>query len=231
MKKWDKILSEVNDILRSDWKIREGRKIPEVEDIKLGNDAVKIECAVFYADMRGSTMLVQTHKDTFAAKMYKLFLRTACDVIQNNDGVIVFFDGDRVMAVFYGDCKCSNSAKAGLQLNAIVNTINMKIIDRFPATSYKIDYSAGIDMSEMLVVRTGIRNSNDLAWIGTAANNAAKLSELRSYKEKTFITQRVFNKLAKTSKYNADGSKCMWKALDMRIMGEPIFGSSWFWSF
>ena len=34
----------------------------------------------------------------------------------------------------------------------------------------------GIDTSELLVARTGIRGFNELVWVGRAANHAAKLS-------------------------------------------------------
>lgn len=231
MKSWNDVLNDVKNIFKTTWTIREGRKVPEAEDIKLDNDAVLIECAILYADMRGSTALVQKYQNTFAAKIYKAFLRTACNVIRNNTGVITSFDGDRVMATFYGDSKCSNAAKTGLQLKAVIDEINNTIMNKSCMTDYKIDYAAGIDISNLLVVRTGIRNSNDLAWIGTAANNAAKLSELRSYREKTFITERVFNRLSKTLKYNADGTKCMWTKLDLTVMGEAVFGSSWYWTF
>lgn len=231
MKTWDDILNEVKKILDSSWEVRDGRKIPESTDIKLDNDAVKIECAILYADMRESTKLVQKYKSTFAAKIYKSFLLAACDVIRNNEGVITSFDGDRVMAAFYGNSKCSDAAKTGLQIYAIMKAINEEIVKRYPTTNYRIDYATGIDVSELLVIRTGIRGSNDLAWIGVAANNAAKLSELRSYNEKTFITKRVFDRLNKTSKYNADQTKCMWRELDVRVMGEEVLGSSWSWSF
>ena len=232
MKSADEILKEVTFIMDSNWNVRTGRDVPDLESLRLNNDdAIEIEGAVLYADMRGSTNLVQKHTDKFAAKMYKVFLRIASNVVRNNNGVITSFDGDRIMAVFYGNSKCSDAAKTGLQLNAVIRDCNEKLIKRKFATNYQINYAVGVDVSKLFVVRTGIRGANDLAWIGTAANNAAKLSELRSYEEKTFITQRVFTRLATPSKYSANGGRCMWNELDMKIMGETIFGSSWFWSF
>ena len=110
--------------------------------------------------------------------MYKIYLHTVSEVLRANNGVITAFDGDRVMGVFIGDSKCSSSAKAGLQIYAAVKKLNEQIVSVYPNSRYAIDYAAGIDVSDLFVVRTGIRGSNDLAWIGTAANNAAKLSEM-----------------------------------------------------
>lgn len=231
MKTLEQIRQNVKGILTTNWKRRNGYVIPESTDVELGNEAVEFEAAVLYADMRKSTNLVQGFRDYFAAKMYKAFLATVCDVIKNNEGTITSFDGDRVMGVFIGDSKCSNSAKAGLQIYAAVKKLNEQIVSVYPNSRYVIDYAAGIDVSDLFVVRTGIRGSNDLAWIGTAANNAAKLSEM-SYPEcKTFITGRVLDRLNKQSKYGGANNSCMWSDLKQTIMGQPIWGSSWWWNF
>lgn len=162
---------------------------------------------------------------------YKAFLATVCDVINNNEGTITSFDGDRVMGVFIGDSKCSSSAKAGLQIYAAVKKLNEQIVSVYPKSRYAIDYAVGIDVSDLFVVRTGIRGSNDLAWIGTAANNAAKLSEMSYLECKTFITGRVLDRLNKQSKYGGANNSYMWSDLKQTIMGQPIWGSSWWWNF
>jgi class 3 adenylate cyclase len=51
----------------------------------------------------------------------------------------------------------------------------------------------GVDTSDVLVVRAGIRNNNDLTWVGQAANIAAKLSTIRNYPYTIQITQRTYN--------------------------------------
>lgn len=231
MKTWTEILDAVKHVYSEPWSRRDGRKVPGAEDIALGNVGVDIEGAVLYADMRSSTDLVDSYKDSFAAEMYKTFLVTACDVIRNNNGVITSFDGDRVMGIFYGDRKCSDSAKTGLQIHAIMRAVNKQIVESYPSTKFRIDYAVGIDVSNLLAIRTGIRGSNDLAWIGAAANNAAKLSELRSFSDKTFITKRLFQRLNKQSMYGGKNSECMWRGLDVNVMGQQVMGSSWTWTF
>jgi hypothetical protein len=48
--------------------------------------------------------------------------------------------------------------------------------------------------------RTGIRGSNDLVWVGRAANHAAKLSSLREDNFATWITADVYDKMNDSSK-------------------------------
>lgn len=62
---------EVDAVFRMQWKGRDGRKVPEPVDVKLGNDAVKFEGTVLYADLADSTNLVNGYYLWFAAEVYK----------------------------------------------------------------------------------------------------------------------------------------------------------------
>ena len=228
----NEIRHKVAEIFRTNWGRRKGMCVPESDSLQLGNDAVIIEGAVLYADLKESTNLVNEYKDYFAAEVYKAFLITACSVIKKNDGAITSFDGDRVMAVFIGDRKCSNATKCGLQLFSAVKVINEELARQYPSCAYRIDYAAGIDVSNLFVARTGVRGANDLAWIGNAANIAAKLSEIRGQVGKTFITERVFTRMSDISKFSSpDRQRCMWSPLDMNILGQRVYQSNWWWDF
>lgn len=231
MKSLDDIKEDCKTLFATKWQRRSGYVIPETSDIKLGNDAVQIEAAVLYADLAGSTNLVTGYHDYFAAEVIKSFLYASCEVIKNNDGNITSFDGDRVMAIFLGDAKCTKAAKAGLQIAAAVNAVNDELHLAYQKTLYSLDYAVGIDVGNLFVIRTGIRGNNDLSWIGTPANIAAKLSEMRGRREKVLITKAVFERMNKSSRMSRGEGKCMWSDIDLNIFGEKIYGSSWYWSF
>jgi hypothetical protein len=55
--------SEVKKIFGTTWTSREGQVIPEAEDLKLGNDALKLDGTVLYADLAESTNLVITRAE------------------------------------------------------------------------------------------------------------------------------------------------------------------------
>jgi len=63
MKNLNEIELLVDDILLTDWQKRKGQKVPETEDVRLGNDAVELEGTVLYADLADSTGLVEGYKD------------------------------------------------------------------------------------------------------------------------------------------------------------------------
>jgi class 3 adenylate cyclase len=230
MKNGDEIRKQVAEILKTDWKRREGRTVPEAEDVQLGNDAVELEATVLYADMADSTALVKGYKDWFAAEIYKAYLYGACEIIRNNNGVITAFDGDRVMAVFFGDSRNTAAAKAALQINYFSNSIvNEEIKARYKDTAFTLDQAVGIDTSKLLVARTGIRGSNDLVWVGRSANYAAKMCSLRNGMNKSFITQEVFDRLHESAKYGGKDKQIMWNKVMWQEMGISIYQSSYWW--
>ena len=231
MKKLSEIELLVDEILSTDWKRRKGQKVPEAEDVRLGNDAVELEGTVLYADLADSTGLVEGYKDWFAAEIYKAYLICACELIRNNGGVITAFDGDRVMAVFIGDYKSSAAAKCALQINYVVEKIiNPKIKRRYDNTSFHLRQSIGIDTSNLFVARTGLRGANDLVWVGRAANFAAKLCSLRDDNYTTFITAEVFQKLSEDVRYGGEPQQMMWTKFIWDEKGIVAYKSSWQWA-
>jgi len=226
----DDIQKEVKDILKTDWKRRDGTVVPEAESVKLGNDAVCLKGTVLYADLADSTALVKGYKDWFAAEIYKSYLLSMCRIIRLNNGVITAFDGDRVMAVFIGDSKDPAAAKTGLMINYVVqNIINKAIKDQYPTTGFQIQQAVGIDSSDLFIARTGIRGSNDLVWVGRAANYAAKLCSLREASYATYISDNVFAGLNEQTWYGGTTRTMMWEKVMWNEQGIPVYRSSWWW--
>ena len=230
MKTLDEIIVEVKKTFSSPWTERDGIVVPEPADLLLGNDAVRLDATILYADMNDSTGLVDGYKDWFAAEIYKSYLLSACHVLRNNGGVITSFDGDRVMAVFIGKSKNSMATKAALQINAVVRRINGALTEKYPTTGYSLTQAIGIDTSKILAARTGIRDSNDLVWVGTAANHAAKLCSEATADKPTVITSAVYGLLNDPSKYGGNPKKNMWEKATA-INQTEIYRSSWHWNF
>lgn len=227
MKTGAEILKEVKEILATTWEQRKGIKVPESENVTLGNDAVTIDGTVLYADMADSTGLVNGFKDWFAAEVYKCYLVAASHLIRNNSGVITAFDGDRVMAVFHGELKNVSAVKAGLQINWAVREINSGLRARYPNSAFQLKHSVGIDTSSLFVAKTGIRNSNDLVWVGRAANYAAKLCDTVDHVN---VTDAVFANLSDTTRYGGTPRQIMWSRYHWNIGNIPIYRSNWIWT-
>jgi class 3 adenylate cyclase len=225
------IRAEVAAIFATKWQNRDGAAVPESEDVKLGNDAVKLMGTVLYADLEDSTELVDHYKNWFAAEIYKAYLVTACRIIRDNGGEITAFDGDRIMAVYLGGTKNTHAARSALKINwAVRKLINPAIQEAYSNTSFQLKQTVGIDTSSLFVARTGIRGSNDLVWVGRSANYAAKLCTLRDVGYSSIITEAVFDKLKEKSKYGGQPRKLMWEKIMWEEMGITVYGSNWTWA-
>ena len=222
----DDLNSEVKKILKESWTTREGRVVPDPEDLGLGNDAVLLDGTVLYADLNGSTNLVESKKPEFAAEVYKCFLTCAARVIRAEGGEITAYDGDRIMAVYLGDSKNSDAARTALRINYSVNKIiNPAIKNQYPGTSYSVTHVVGIDTSNLFVARIGVRGDNDLVWVGRAANYAAKLSDGAGAPSQ--ITADVYDKLNNASKYGKDGQNMWVRATAPALGNKTIYTSTW----
>lgn len=224
----DDLHSEVTKIFGESWTTRAGRTVPESDNLKLSNDAVTLEGTVLYADMDDSTKLVDTMKPSFAAEIYKAYLVCAARIIKTEGGAITAYDGDRIMAVFIGDLKNSDAARTALKINyAVQQVINPAIKAQYPNSNYSVKQVVGIDTSKLFVARTGIRGSNDLVWVGRAANYAAKLSARSSPASQ--ITADVYNRLNKESKFGPNGESIWAQTTALDLGYKTIYTSSWWW--
>jgi class 3 adenylate cyclase len=222
---------EVAGIFVENWQLAKSTVIPDPASLKLSNDARYFErCTILYADLSGSTNLVNNFRWSFAGEIYKSFLTVSARIIRLYETTITSYDGDRIMAVFTGDAQTSNAAKCGLQINwAVLNIINPALKKQYSQTSYVVKQVVGIDTGEVRAARIGVRGDNDLVWIGRAANYAAKLTECRS-DYPTWLTEQAYDKLNASSKDSNPEKKNMWTKFTWTGMNDiPAYGSNWSW--
>lgn len=225
----DDIKKNAADTFSSQWSVREGQVVPDTSDLKLTNDAVHFEKAtILYADLDQSTDLVETRKWQFAGEVYKTFLYTASRLIRHHGGRIVSYDGDRVMGVFIGNRQRNDAVSCALQINyAVKNYVQTEKEKRWSG-DFQIRHVIGIDTSEIRAARTGVRGDNDLVWIGTAANLAAKLTSL-SADQPTWITKRVYDYLEGSQKFGSQGEN-IWRSWNWSAHNDEEIYSSTYWS-
>lgn len=225
----DDLTSDVKTIFKNSWTETTGRVVPAPSDVGLGNKATLLEQAVvFYADLDGSTNMVDTYKWQFSAEIYKTFLHCAAKIVKAESGDITAYDGDRIMAIFIGDSKHDRAARAALKLRWAVLNIIQPLMKETYTTDFVIAHTVGIDVSNLRAVRTGVRGDNDLVWVGRAANYAAKLTTLSS-DYPTWITKAVYDGLSSSLKTSK--SKSIWEARTWTDMENiSIYRSNWNWA-
>ena len=228
----DDLIRNVADIIAAKRDLRDGRKVPESSDVGFLGTAVKLDAVFLYADLRDSTTLATKDKNV-TANVFQVFLSTMSRVIKAESGEIRSFDGDRVMAVFIGDSRFDAAARCGLKMSwAFLNIVKPKLEAAFPKglAGFTLGYTAGIDAGEIWAVRGGVRNDNDLVWVGRAPNLGAKLSAMKSG-FRTYITGTVYDKLSASVKNGGSPSQSMWDERSWTDQDKMrIYRSNWTWT-
>lgn len=215
--------NRVDTLFSTKFEQRDGRVIPTTEDVALKDGAVKIEAAFLYADLAGSATLEKLCPWSTTAKIIRAYLDCATRLIIKHGGEIRSFDGDRVMGVFLGDTKNSSASICGREIHwAVRQIIQPAAAKQFKSISdngIEIRNCSGIDVGEVRAVRSGIRDNNDLIWVGKAASFSAKLSDVRDGSYNTYISSRVYNKLRNDAKFDCN-NKNLWTLANFIFAGE-----------
>lgn len=225
----DDLEKEVKKTFQTNWTEEKTEDVPDAEDLLLNsNHAKKIEAAtVLYADLDGSTNMVDTLSWQQSAEVYKCYLRCASEIIRSEGGVITAYDGDRVMAVFTGNSKNTNAVRTAMKINrAVVKIIRPAYAAQYAQSDFEVKHVVGIDMSTLRAARIGVRGDNDIVWVGRAANHAAKLCNLS--KHPIWITAAIHDNMHESVK-NSDG-KSMWNKYNWNTFdNSTVYGSNFYW--
>ncbi len=184
---------------------------------------------MLYADLDGSTNMVDTLSWQSAAEVYKTYLRCASKIVKSEGGVITAYDGDRVMAVFTGDTKNTSAATAALKINyAVEEIIRPAYARQYSGSMFVVRHVIGIDTSALRAARIGVVGDNDIVWIGRAANYAAKLCNISE--KPIWITKAVYDRLMDSAKLS--GTTDMWQKRSWTLMNNmEIYCSTYRMSF
>jgi adenylate cyclase len=229
----DDLKSEIDGIVKKAWTRRDGKLVPESDTVGLGNDCVDLEATFLYADLADSTELALQDKN-IAAEVVKAYLMGTTRIIRALGGEIRSFDGDRVMGVFFGGTKNTAAAEAALKINYFFVFILIPVFAGFyKSRQFSLSQTVGVDVSRVMAVRTGIRDNNDLVWIGRAPNIAAKLSAIREQGYCSYLSEAVFNAMLDGSKFKEGTQELMWESRTWE-KGKPygvetVYRSSWWW--
>lgn len=224
------LTAEVKATFSQRWDVQETQSVPAAEDLRLNANHAKdlTTATVLYADLDGSTNMVDNFTWEFSAEIYKTYLRCASQIIRSEGGAITAYDGDRVMAIFTGAAKNTSAVRCAMKINyAVVEIVQPALRAQYTTTKFELKHVVGIDTSQLRTARIGVRGDNDLVWIGRAANYAAKLTNESG--KPTWITKAVYDQMRDDVKYH--NGQNMWQRSNWSSMNNiEIYGSTYWWS-
>jgi class 3 adenylate cyclase len=208
---------------------RDGRIIPTTADIAV-TQTVKLDASFLYADLAGSSEIAQKCPWETTTKLIRAFLECSTRLMRAYGGEIRSFDGDRVMAVFTGDRKNTNAVKCAREIFYTVEYLLGPAATRkyksVRENGIKLKCGIGVDSGVARAARAGIRDSNDLIWVGRAPSFAAKLSDVRDYPYSVYITESVYKLMMDDVKLS--NGKNVWEPRDILFGGskERVYRTS-----
>lgn len=219
----DQLLAETVSMQSLNWTGVDARVIPMPADIQLGQHYKYLDrAAVLYADLDGSTDMVDFYRWEFSASIYKSFLNAVARIVKANGGTITAYDGDRLMAIFIGQNDCKSAVSAAFEINYAVKEIIQPAVQAVWTPPFSVLHTTGIDVSPLRAVRTGVRGDNDIVWVGRAANHAAKLTA-QSSSTPTWISAEVYDSLPWFLR--SKGLHSMWSRSIAH--GRTVYSSDW----
>lgn len=226
----DALTQEVKSTFSQQWQVEDARAVPAPQDLRLNsNHAKNLDTAtVLYADLDGSTNMVDNYDWRFAAEVYKTFLRCAGQIIRSEAGAITSYDGDRIMAIFAGDSKNTSAVRCALKINyAVEKIIRPALSSQYPNSNFVLKHVVGVDTARLRASRIGVKGDNDLVWIGRAPNYAAKLTALSG--KPTWITNAIYDNIHDSVKFH--NGALMWeKRLWTQMSNMEVYCSTYHWS-
>lgn len=229
---------KVAQYLEGDYQTSSPRTVPNPEDIPLGNGAAELTATALFIDVRQSSDITNAFRRQTAAKMMKAYFDGTVRIVNANEGQVRSFNGDGLLALFIGDFRSSNAAKAAMQVSYFVSEILGGSFSRYfaanrAAVGNSLDFSvgAGLDDGVILAVRVGIQGTNDVAWVGRCTNTAAKLAGIMPA-GRIAATREVFNRLHESRKFGSQTGASMWSDERLDSFGGIRRGyrtSGWTW--
>jgi class 3 adenylate cyclase len=162
-------------------KITKGLCLPDPDKLGIGQGRY-LQAAILYADLRGFTSMVASAPAQHSLVALEVFVSELTRIARDFGGEVVDCAGDRILVAFIV-LPLNNSTKPiqrAVECGIWMQTAMYKAIQPLLATAGypNISCGIGVDFSDVVITRVGIRNRNKLVFLGGAANHAAKLEEL-----------------------------------------------------
>lgn len=231
----DDLIAARNNIVGTDFKVRNGTVVPTTTDVGY-DEAVKLPATYLYADMADSSGLVAASPPETVGKVFRLYLDLSVRIIRRNDGHIRSFDGDRVMGIFIGNERYDAAVKSAMQIKwACSDLIQPKIKAKYKSISdsgWVVRTGCGVASGDALIVRGGVRkSSSDLVSVGAAPNLAAKLSDVREEPYNVRIGAATYKQLSDNARLSKGVN--MWEGTyELKMGGKSYkyYRSSYHWA-
>ena len=150
-------------------------------------DGEEIDAAILFCDLRHSSRLVETSERSDYLNLLNNFFDCVAGAVNSQGGEVLKFIGDAVLAVFPAEDgkvpACIRAVDAAREIDGSIQSI--RLADSGEGAACAI----GIAYGNVAYGNVGSSNRLDFTVIGTAANVAARLSDLGKVESQTILAE------------------------------------------
>lgn len=129
---------------------------------------------VLFSDIRGFTQMTESMSPEEVVHFLNIYLNLQAEVIRQRGGAVDKFVGDEIMAVFTGEDAELNAARAAVEIQDFVGSLNAS---RRRAGRRQVRVGIGLNAGEAVMGNMGSQRQMDYTVIGDTVNVAAKLCD------------------------------------------------------
>ncbi|HBL19223.1 MAG: hypothetical protein A2X36_03105 [Elusimicrobia bacterium GWA2_69_24] len=146
------------------------KRFRDTDHLSLGGERRHV--AALFSDIRGFTAMTESLEPEEVVGLINLYLNLQAEVVYQREGTVDKFVGDEVMAIFTGDHAEDNSARAALDIQSYVFSLNAA---RQRTGKREIRLGIGLNAGDVIMGNMGSERQMDYTVIGDPVNVAARL--------------------------------------------------------
>ena len=161
-----------------------------IEDVNVG-DSVKIDMTALFGDLRDFTTIAEKLTPKQLAMLLNTYMKYMAPIIRKNNGFVVQFLGDGILAMFPG--KAIDAVQAALDMHAAFPKFNLEINQmRFPSVQLGVAIHSGPAMLCIL----GEEERMEASIVSDVVNSASRIEGLNKlYSTRFLISDATYNLL------------------------------------
>jgi adenylate cyclase len=181
-------------------------------------DAQRIEAAIWYSDLRGSTELAESMRPSEFLATLDVYFEATAGAVMARGGQVLLLIGDAVLAIFPvedggPEAACRHALAAGHKALADVEALNReRAADGKPV----LRFGLGLHLGGFLFGNIGTSERLEFTAVGPAVNAAARLEELSKGGDGPVIASREFATTAGEGEWRDLGPQ------RLRGLAEPV---------
>ncbi|MCL6596783.1 MAG: adenylate/guanylate cyclase domain-containing protein [Firmicutes bacterium] len=190
---------DLEDILAWKLEIEQRDRPPSSRDVTLGSNAATFPATVFYTDVRQSSALTDNHRRETVTKALNAFVNAAVRIVRHHGGEVRSFNGDGLLAFFFGDASENRAVVSGLKLAKVTRLLSARVQQKW---NMHFDAGIGLARGTVMAAKVGIRgtNNNAMIWPSEATNFAAKLGQQAKAPKRLAVSAEVFGAISQDLK-------------------------------